>query len=181
MNMEVSLDTTLTTERLLLRPVDLSDVELVWEASRVDGFNDGMTWDPPASKEEIVEITHRNLAHWSQGKDYIFTVCLTASEISIGRVGLHKEEAPDTWNIGFWIHPDHWGNGYASEAARAVLQFGFDTLRAKRILTAHATWNIRSQRVIESLGFRYLQTNPAGFYKRGNPVEEYEYELNREL
>jgi len=180
MSMEVSLDTTLTTERLLLRPVGLSDVDLVWEASRVDGFNDGMTWDPPASKEEIVEITHRNLAHWRQGKDYIFTVCL-ASGISIGRVGLHKEEVPDTWNIGFWIHPDHWGNGYASEAARAVLKFGIDSLCAKRILTAHATWNIRSQRVIEGLGFRYVQTNPAGFYKNGNAVEEYEYELNRVL
>lgn len=108
MSMEISLNTTLTTERLLLRPVDLSDVELVWEATRFDGFNDGMTWDPPASREDIVEVTHRNLAHWSQGKDYVFTVCLTCNGNSIGRVGLHREETPGTWNIGFWIHPDHW-------------------------------------------------------------------------
>lgn len=179
--MELSLDTTLQTKRLLLRPVDLSDIELVWDASRFDGFNDGMTWDPPASKEDIVEVTHRNLANWNQGKDYVFTVCLTCDANSIGRVGLHREKGPDTWNIGFWIHPDHWGNGYAGEAATAVLEFGFNRLGAKRVVTAHATWNIRSQRVIEGLGFTYAQTNPAGFYKNGNPVEEYEYELSRAL
>ena len=179
--MEINLDTTLSTERLLLRSVELSDVDLVWEASRFEGFNDGMTWDPPASKEDIGEITHRNLAHWQQGMDYVFTVCLASTNCSIGRVGLRREESADSWNIGFWIHPDYWGNGFAREAAAAVLEFGFSTLKAGRIITAHATWNIRSQRVIESLGFRYLQVNPAGFYKNGNPVEEYEYELSRAL
>lgn len=179
--MDISLDTTLSTKRLLLRSVELSDVDLVWEASRFEGFNDGMTWDPPTSKEDIVEITHRNLAHWQQGKDYVFTVCLASTNCSIGRVGLHREESADAWNIGFWIHPGHWGNGFAREAAAAVLEFGFSMVKADRIVTAHATWNIRSQRVIEDLGFRYLQANPAGFYKNGNPVEEYEYELSRAL
>lgn len=179
--MDISLDTTLSTERLLLRAVDLSDVDLVWEVTRFEGFNDGMTWDPPVSKDDIVEITHRNLAHWQEGKDYVFTVCLARSHCSIGRVGLHREESPYTWNIGFWIHPDHWGNGFAREAAAAVLKFGFDTLHAKQIVTAHATWNIRSQRVIEGLGFQYVRKNPAGFFKNGLPIEENEYELSRTL
>lgn len=179
MSMDIRLDTTISTERLTLRPVDLSDVDLVWEATRFEGFNDGMTWDPPASRENIVEVTRRNLTHWKQGKEYVFTVSLTGAACPVGRVGLHKEVLPGTWNIGFWIHPGHWGNGYAPEAAAAVLDFGFNTLHADSIVTAHATWNKRSQSVILGLGFQYVRTNPVGFYKNGHPVEEYEYELRR--
>lgn len=179
--MNITVDTTLLTERLKLRPVDLSDVDLVWEVSRFEGFTDGMTWDPPSSRQEIVEITHRNLAHWEQGEDYVFTIDLLKPACPIGRVGLHKEDAPGTWNIGFWVHPDHWGNGFASEAARAVLDFGFNTVHAERIVTAHATWNKRSQRVIQGLGFNYVGVDPAGFYKNGKPVEEVEYELRRAI
>lgn len=179
MNMNISLDTSLTTERLKLRPIDQSDVDLVWEVSRFEGFNDGMTWDPPASRQEIIEVTRRNLAHWQQGDEYVFTIDLLKPACSIGRVGLQQVDAPGTWNIGFWVHPDHWRNGYASEAARAVLDFGFNTLHAERIVTDHATWNKRSQSVIQGLGFKYVRVNPAGFYKDGKPVEVLEYELRR--
>lgn len=180
-DLKISPETTLTTERLKLRPVDLSDVDLVWEVSRFEGFTDGMTWDPPASRQEIVEITHRNLAHWEQGNDYVFTISLLKPACPIGRVGLQKENSRGTWNLGFWVHPDHWGNGYASEAARAMLEFGFNTLHADRIVTAHATWNKRSRSVIQRLGFKSVGVNPAGFYKDGNPVEEVEYELRRAI
>ena len=178
--MNIPLDTIFKTPRLSLRAVDFSDIDLVWDATRFEGFNDGMTWDPPASKEEIIQVTERNLEHWQQGKDYVFTVCLRDPAIAIGRVGLLKVADSDTWNIGFWVHPDYWSNGYASEAAQAVLDFGFDVLQAKKVVTAHAIWNKRSQHVIQGLGFRYIRENPEGFSKNGKPVAEYEYELYRE-
>lgn len=177
--MEIPLDKTLNTPRLSLRAVDFTDVDLVWQATRFEGFNAGMTWDPPESGEHIVKITERNLKRWKEGTDYVFTVELLNPECRIGRVGLHKESEPDTWSIGFWIHPDHWGKGYAREASRSVLKFGFETIEAARVVTAHAVWNTRSQRVIENLGFHRLRENPAGFYKNGKPVPEYEYELSR--
>ena len=44
--MHIPANTILRTERLMLRAVDFCDIDLVWEASRFVGFNDGMTWDP---------------------------------------------------------------------------------------------------------------------------------------
>lgn len=175
--MSISRDTILTTPRLALRPVDFCDIDLVWGASRSTGFNDGMTWDAPNHRDELVKITQDNIDQWYAGTNYVFTVCMQNSAIAIGRVGLYKATAPGTWNIGFWIHPDHWGKGYAPEAARAVLAFGIDRLKAARILTEHATWNERSQSVIQALGFQYVRDNPAGFYKKGKPVAVLEYEL----
>ena len=55
------------TERLQLRAVSHSDIDLVWSASRTPGFNDGMVWDPPESKEELVPVTAKNLIAWEQG------------------------------------------------------------------------------------------------------------------
>jgi ribosomal-protein-alanine N-acetyltransferase len=176
--MNIPLDTILTTERLALRPVDIGDVELVWRASRVAGFNDGMTWDAPESREQIMQIIQRNLDQWLAGSDYVFTVCSRDPAIAIGRVGLHKATQPDTWTLGFWIHPDHWGKAYAPEAARAVLEFGFKELKTVRVMTEHAIWNQRSQSVIRGLGFEYVRENPAGFYKSGKPVTVLEYGLN---
>lgn len=60
-----------------------------------------------------------------------------------------------------------------------MLDFAWDVLDAKRLVAAHAVGNERSQAVIEKLRFCYLGVNPAGFYKKGRPVEEREYELVR--
>lgn len=179
--MDIPLDTTLSTERLLLRAVDFPDVDLVWEASRFEGFNDGMVWDTPEQREHIVEVTQRNIDEWRTGRQYVFTICAADPARAIGRVGLRREGPPGVWNIGFWIHPEHWGNGFAPEAARAALAFAFDSLGAKRVVTAHAIWNTRSEGVIRRLGFEFLRENPDGFRKDGKPVAEFEYELRRAL
>lgn len=175
----IPLNTILHIERLQLRAVSLSDVELVWSASQIKGFNDGMVWDPPDSKEELVLITHKNLSVWADGKSYTFTIDLCDSNTPIGRVGFRLESKPTTWNIGFWVHPDYWGHGYATEATRAVMDFGFSELGVEKITSAHATWNTRSKRVIEKLGFLFICENPCGFMKHGKPVAEYEYAIEK--
>lgn len=177
--MNVSLSTVFVTERLKIRPVALSDVDVVWEASRVPGFNNGMSWDPPETRAAIVEMNRNSIEAWKLGQDYVFTIALLGKDKPIGRIGLQKGDAPGSWNMGFWIHPEHWGRGYAPEAAGAVLDFAFNTLAATCIVASHALWNTRSQAVIERLGFRYVGVNPAGLYKGGQPVEEREYELTR--
>ena len=101
----------ITTERLGLRPADFSDIDLIWSATRFPGFNDGMTWNPPVSKGEIVSITERNKRAWKAGTDYVFTIDLMPDATPIGRVGLHQDGSPGSWRIGFWVHPDYWGRG----------------------------------------------------------------------
>ena len=176
----IPIKTILQTERLQLRAVSHSDIDLVWSASRIHGFNDGMVWDPPKSKEELVPVTEKNLDAWEQGESFTFTIELTEASLPIGRIAIRCEDVPGVWNIGFWIHPDYWSNGYATEAARAVIEFGIVELAASKITTAHAIFNTPSKRVIEKLGFRFNGENPCGFMKQGKPVPEYEYEYEYE-
>ncbi len=174
---EISVDTRLITERLCLRAVALSDVEMTWSATRFDGFNDGMIWDRPKTRGQLVDRTQESLSLWKEGSLFTYTVELVDASTPIGRVAIKQTNALRVWNVGFWIHPEFWGQGYATEAARAVLDFGFSALHASKLVTAHAIWNIRSKRVIEKLGFRYTGKNPCGFRKQGKPEEEYEYEI----
>ena len=174
---EISIDTVLKTKRLRLRAVSLSDIELVWSASRIEGFNDGMAWDPPNSRDELVAITQKNLKSWKEGSAYAFTVDLGETMMPIGRIGIRQEDTPSIWNIGFWVHPEHWGHGFAAEAAQSVIEFGFSELEARKITTAHATWNTQSKRVIEKLGFDPTGENPCGFMKGGKPIAELEYAI----
>lgn len=167
----IPLDTVLRTPRCTLRAPTEADIPMVWSATRVPGFNDGMRWDPPSSLDELVEVTRRNRDEWAAGRVYSFTL-IDASDTPLGRVGLHSLSPDGTWAIGYWVHPDHWGRGYATEAAHAALDFAFTALRAKRVLLTHATWNHASRRVAEKLGMRLEGEVACGFEKHGKPVPE---------
>ena len=150
----IPLNTVLQTDRLQLRAVSLSDIDLVWSASRIPGFNDGMVWEPPQNKDDLIPIAENNIRAWEEGRSFTFTMDLSKGHIPIGRIAIRCEDEPSVWNIGFWVHPDFWSQGYATEAAQAIIEFGFKELAASKITTAHATWNNPSKKVIKKLGFK---------------------------
>ncbi len=168
---------TITTDRLRLKAADISEVDFVWSATRFEGFNNGLAWDTPGNKSELMDAAVRGREQWASGVSFTFTSELLESGVPVGRTGTTRVGSSSEWRFGFWVHPDYWGNGYAPEAGKAVLDFVFSTLHASKVLTAHATWNSRSQKVIEKLGFEYTGETACGFIKNGNPVPEYEYEL----
>jgi RimJ/RimL family protein N-acetyltransferase len=59
--------------------------------------------------------------------------------------------------LGYRLHPDHWGRGYATEGARALVAHGFATGLTKVVATAMAV-NTASRRVLEKVGLRYVRT-----------------------
>jgi RimJ/RimL family protein N-acetyltransferase len=174
----ISKSTQIITDRLRLRAATFSDVDLVWSASRFPGFNDWMVWDAPEDKAELVEAASRNEAQWKSGTAYNFTIELIKQIKGVGRITIRREASADVWNIGYWVHPDYWGQGYATEAGRAIIEFGRTKLSARKIITAHAIENVASQKVIEKLGFTRIGVNPCGFTKNSRHVKEYEYSID---
>ncbi len=120
----------------------------------------------------------RSNKEWLSGNSFVFTITHSSLGLGIGRSVIRRDRSPNVWNIGYWIHPDHWGQGYATEASAAILEFGKTELSAAKITVAHAVDNTASQRVIEKLGFVRTGFNPSGFIKKGKPIPEYEYVIN---
>ncbi|USL40579.1 GNAT family N-acetyltransferase [Priestia megaterium] len=94
----------------------------------------------------------------------------------IGTVGFNQ------WNqkhkraeIGYELHPQHWGHGYASEAASAVMTYGFDTLQLVRIGAVVFLENKASQHVLEKLGFQKEGVLKNYMYQNGKAHDTFVY------
>jgi ribosomal-protein-alanine N-acetyltransferase len=177
--MAIPLETRLITDRCVLSAVSDEDLDHIWTATRHPGFNDGMLWDPPATREEISNWSERTLDLWRRGEQYTFTIRSKDAAGFIGRIVLRpRKPEENVWYLGYWIHPLHWNQGYATEAARAMLNFGFTQLGIRRIESSHALWNKASAGVIRKLGMRFRGEKPQGFMKHGAWVAEGEYYLD---
>jgi RimJ/RimL family protein N-acetyltransferase len=73
----------------------------------------------------------------------------------IGGIGLRLEIDHQHAELGYWIGLPYWGKGYATEAAREVLRYGFEDLRLHRIFASHFRHNPASGNILRKLGMRY--------------------------
>jgi RimJ/RimL family protein N-acetyltransferase len=77
---------------------------------------------------------------------------LPAEDRLIGHLTFHSWFAPRIYEIGWVFHPMHHGRGYATEAAKALFAYGFETLGLHRIIATCQPENVASWRVMENLG-----------------------------
>lgn len=85
--------------------------------------------------------------------EWVWAITLLGSDALIGAIGLTPEEDADTAELGYWLSRNHWGQGIATEAARAVVSYGFDKLNLPYITSGYFEENPASGRVLEKLGF----------------------------
>ncbi len=170
-------DAEIVTPRCRLRCPDESDIPYIWSASQTPNFNDGLRWEPPSSIGEIEGPFRRALESRASGTEYSWTIESSENRDFIGWVSIRREPGNRVWSIGFWIHPSKQGQGFATECAASVLEFGFSSLSAEVITAAHATWNTASSHVLRRIGMKQVRTNPRGFRKNQEWVEEFEYEI----
>jgi RimJ/RimL family protein N-acetyltransferase len=146
----------LKTDRLLLRPFILADAPAV---QRLAGDRDiaSTTLSIPHPYEDGMAEQWINTLQekFEQGEFVNFAVVLLADGALIGAIGLHINLAHENAELGFWIGKPYWGNGYCTEAARAVLHYGFTRLGLHRISARHLSRNPASARVMEKIGMQY--------------------------
>ncbi len=146
----------LRTERLLLR----EHVEDDWRAVRAYQSDPRYTRYYPWTERTEAEVRQFiqgfiDAQHEEPRKKFAFAVTLKSSEQLIGNCNLRKNTADArVAEIGYELNPEDWGNGYATEAARAILAFGFDELKLHRIGAWCIAENIASAQVLEKLGMR---------------------------
>jgi RimJ/RimL family protein N-acetyltransferase len=96
-------------------------------------------------------IEHGN-RQWEAGGDVVLGILLADGTV-IGGTGLHRRAGPDTVEIGYWLHVDHTGHGYATEAAAALTDAAFDLPGIEHVEIHHDAANLASGRVPERLGY----------------------------
>ncbi len=73
----------------------------------------------------------------------------------IGGVGLRVDDQHSNAELGYWLGVPYWGQGYATEAARAMMRYGFEQLGLHRIYASHFEGNTPSGRILQKLGMQH--------------------------
>ena len=146
----------LETERLILRPWTMADLDDFYAYASIDGLGQMAGWTPHRSMEESEFI----LKLFIVGKK-TFAIELKESGQVIGSLGIEEPE-PDPEKdlygreLGYVLHKSYWGQGLMPEAVKAVISWCFGELGYDFLTCSHFDWNSRSKRVIEKCGFRYF-------------------------
>lgn len=138
------------TERLLLRPYWPEDADALFGGIADEGVVRNLARAPwPYLPKHAREFVMR-----AQDPRYpVFLITLPSADGSevVGCIGIDRSETADA-EIGYWIARPHWGRGFASEAARGVLEVA-RLLGHNRIEAGHFTDNPASGRVLRKIGF----------------------------
>jgi ribosomal-protein-alanine N-acetyltransferase len=94
-----------------------------------------------------------------------------------GGVGLSVEEQHRRAELGYWIGVPYWGRGYATEAAREMLRYGFENLNLNRIFAGVFNGNESSMGVLKKIGMTYEGTSRQHFLKWGKFLDDVQYAI----
>jgi ribosomal-protein-alanine N-acetyltransferase len=120
----------------------------------------------PLSREQSDQLVDRVERHFEEHGWGLWAVEERATGTFIGFTGLWPPNwKPELVEIGWRLAKEHWGKGYATEAARAAIEDGFDRVGCDEIVSFTTVGNIRSQRVMQKLG---MTRNPADDFEHPN-------------
>jgi ribosomal-protein-alanine N-acetyltransferase len=146
----------LRTQRLLLRPFLPSDADDVHEivSEREIAYNTAHI-PHPYPEGMAAEWVERVAARWHTDENAVFAVTLPPDGRLVAAVGLEMAPPHRRAELGYWVAREDWNRGYASEAAAAVVQFGFRVLRLNRVSAHHYSRNPASGKVLQKIGMRW--------------------------
>jgi [ribosomal protein S5]-alanine N-acetyltransferase len=148
--------TVLETARLTLRRLTVDDAPFILgllnEPSFVRFIGDKRVRTLDDAREYIEQGP---MASYEQHGFGLYLTSLTQEDTPIGICGLLKREVLDDVDIGFALVPPFWSQGYAHEAATAVLDYGRNVLRLERVVAVANPDNAASIRLLEKLGLRF--------------------------
>lgn len=146
---------TLTTARLLLRPFVLGDAAQVhplvsdYEIYRTTS-NIPRPYDEGYAERWIA--THADQFYTNQHVTLAITDA--ANSNILGAISLGTNRTHQRAELGYWVGVPYWGKGYGSEAAQAIIRYGFEVLDLHKIMARHMAGNPASGRIMQKAGMQ---------------------------
>jgi len=146
---------TIQTARLTLRPFTVEDAPAIHEYARHREVAATTATIPhPYTLEDAVEWIERVQRLVEEGSVLNFGIVVREGQSLIGAIDLRLEMENRAADLGYAIHPSHWNRGYMTEAAAAVVEYGFETPDLNRIHAHHFANNPASGRIMEKIGMK---------------------------
>ncbi len=152
----VRIQPMLVTQRLLLRPLTLWDAPVIQRlAGRREIADTTISIPHPYFEEQARQWIISAADLFAKGKSVVFAIQLRRETNLVGTIGLRDIDPEHLQaELGYWIAVEHWNQGYATEAAKAALAYGFGQLGLNRIYASHMVRNSASGRVLSKIGMK---------------------------
>ncbi|MCL4505625.1 MAG: GNAT family N-acetyltransferase [Chloroflexi bacterium] len=147
---------TLVTARLMLRPFAMADALAVQRLAGAPEVADTTLNIPhpyPDGAAEQWIATHAG--RFESGEAVAYAIVLRDAAQLCGAISLHITPRFQHAEMGYWMGVPYWNHGYTTEAAAALLAYGFETLNLHRIFARHLTRNPASGRVMQKIGMTF--------------------------
>jgi RimJ/RimL family protein N-acetyltransferase len=145
------------TDRLQLcapKMADLDRLAELWSDAETMRF---ISPDAPWTRQQVQERLERSVRICNERGIAFWTVIEKSNSTIIGQGGLTPISFKgDEIELGYRLGRDFWGKGYATEIARASIDYGFETLKFDRLVAVCYEGNLGSRRVLSKAGFREL-------------------------
>lgn len=146
---------TLRTGRLVLQAWKSADAPRLFEILQEEGILRYFPNQNPPPLEKVERYIQRHLTHWEEHSCGHWAVTLPDGP-TLGWCGLEYLPETGETEVAYLLSRACWGNGYATEAARASVRFGFESAGLENIIGLVDPENIASRRVLEKSGLHYI-------------------------
>ena len=159
----------LETERLILKQYEIEFADAIYEVVKHQEIADTMVMIPHPYPREVVDrwISYLQKS-FEKGTAYEFAVFLKENNRYIGNCGLVAvSKNHGNAEVGYFIDPSQWGKGYATEACKKIIDYGFQDHQLNRIYSRCMVRNIASRKVMEKSGMVWEGRHRQEFLKDG--------------
>jgi RimJ/RimL family protein N-acetyltransferase len=158
----------LETERLTLRRPMLADVKAIARLANDRRIAENTRLPHPYSQDHAIEFVR------GTAKDRETVFLIENNHTPIGMVGIERRQ-PDAPELGYWLGVEHWGQGFATEAARAVIDFTFEEFDVEQLMSGARVVNPSSRNILEKCGFQWIGVELHRFEALGSssPVDRF--------
>ena len=141
---------TLKLERLLLRRPKLTDAEAIFQYGSDPEVARYADWPVRKDIESLIESLRERPARWESGSEFTWVITLANEDRAIG--GITCIVANDAAEVGFLLNRRHWGKGFATEAAKAIVDWALSLPAVSKVWATCDAENLASACVLEKIG-----------------------------
>jgi RimJ/RimL family protein N-acetyltransferase len=168
---------TINTERLTLRSYDSADIAELVPLIGTREVAANLARVPYPYTEQDARNFIASIKETPE--EARFAIVLSRDKRLVGGIGLRIDPTHPRAELGYWLGAPYWGQGYATEAARAVLQYGFQTLGVHRIWASVFQGNDVSANVLRKIGMQYEGCLRQHVLKWGRLIDLHTYGILR--
>ena len=166
----------LETERLTLRRPTLADVKAIARLANDRRIAENTRRLPhPYSQDHAVEFVR---AMADRGRNTVFLIENNHSPVGMAGIDWHEQETPE---LGYWLGFEHWGQGFGTEAARAVIDLFFEEFDAEHLTSGARVANPASRNILEKCGFQWSGVELHRFAALGSSTPVDRFRLSRSV